>query len=209
MPHETWLELFWTVYFFAGCILNFVLSPVSPEIQSFRGVFVFLYLSTLPRPDFPGSHGARKHYLLVLFWARTLQSFIIIIIIIIITIYVFFPGVYKPYVLELHWWRARPKSLETEFTNITRRHFCYKIAKSPLPFDLRRSQTSVLINSLMKKVWQRRSEICGKTVKTRVPGSSLSSPRPSAAVLVSEHPARSRSFRSLCTVLYFISHWFN
>ena len=29
-----------------------------------------------------------------------------------------------------------------------------KIAKGPLPFDLRRSQTSVLINSLMKKVWQ-------------------------------------------------------
>ena len=60
---------------------------------------------------------------------RALQSFILIILIIllliiIITIYVFFPGVYKPYVLELHWWRARPKSLETEFTNITRRPFC-------------------------------------------------------------------------------------
>ena len=42
----------------------------------------------------------------------------------------------------------------------------------PLPFDLRCSQTSVLINSLMKKVWQRRSEIRVKTVKTRVLGSS-------------------------------------
>ena len=84
-----------------------------------------------------------------------------------------------------------------------------EIAKSPLPFDLRCSQTSVLINSLMKKVWQRRSEIRAKTVKTRVLGSSVSSPLPSATVLVSEHSARSRSFRSLCIVLYFFSQWFN
>ena len=34
----------------------------------------YIHLSTLPRPDFPGSHGAKKHYRLVLFWARALQS---------------------------------------------------------------------------------------------------------------------------------------
>ena len=54
-----------------------------------------------------------------------------------------------------------------------------------------------------KNVWQWRSEIRAKTVKTRVLGSSLSSPLPSAAVLVSDYSARSRSFRSLCIVLYF------
>ena len=104
----TWTAL--NCVFFCGLYFDFVLSPVSPEIQSFLGRFIFLYLSTLPRPDFPGSHGVGKHYLLVLFWARALQSFIIIIIII---SYVFLPGVYKPcndsYVLELHWWRAGPK----------------------------------------------------------------------------------------------------
>ena len=46
------------------------------QIQSsYSGRFIFLHLSTLPRPDFPGSHGAKKHYRLVLFWARALQSF--------------------------------------------------------------------------------------------------------------------------------------
>ena len=48
-----------------------------------------------------------------------------------------------------------------------------------------------------QKVWQRRSEIRTQNGKTRVLGSSVSSPLPSAAVLVSEHSARSRSFRSL------------
>ena len=39
----------------------------------------------------------------------------------------------------------------------------------------------------MKRVWQPRSEIRAKTVKTRVLGSSrLSSSHPSAAILVSE-----------------------
>ena len=50
----------------------------------------------------------------------------------------------------------------------------------------------------MKRVWQPRSEIRAKTVKTRVLGSSLSSSRPSAAILVSERSDRSRSLRSLC-----------
>ena len=36
----------------------------------------------------------------------------------------------------------------------------------------------------MKRVWQPRSEIRAKTVKTRVLGSSLSSSRPSAVILV-------------------------
>ena len=40
------------------------------QIQSFSGHFNFLHLSTLPRSDFPGSQGAKKHHRLVLFrWA--------------------------------------------------------------------------------------------------------------------------------------------
>ena len=38
------------------------------------------------------------------------------------------------------------------------------------------------------EVWQPRSEIRAKTVKTRLLGSSLSSSLPSAAILVSERP---------------------
>ncbi|CAH3109308.1 unnamed protein product, partial [Porites lobata] len=38
----------------------------------------------------------------------------------------------------------------------------------------------------MKRVWEPRSEIRAKTVKTRVLGSSLSSSLPSSAILVSE-----------------------
>ena len=45
----------------------------------------------------------------------------------------------------------------------------------------------------MKRVWPLRSEFRAKTVKTRVLGSSLSSSRPSAAILVSERSDRSRS----------------
>ena len=51
----------------------------------------------------------------------------------------------------------------------------------------------------MKKVWQPRSEIRAKTVKTL--GSSLSLYRPSAAILVFERS--DRSFRSLCIMLIF------
>ena len=69
-PHETWLNLFWSkLCIFCGLYFDFVLSPV------FRR-FVFLHLDTLPRSDFPGSHGAKKHYRLVLFWARAIQSFL-------------------------------------------------------------------------------------------------------------------------------------
>ena len=75
-----------------------------------------------------------------------------------------------------------------------------KIAKSPLPFGLRRSQTSVLINSLMNKVWQLRSEIRAKTVKTRVIGSSLSWPRPNIRLDL--------DLSDLCASCYFFfSHW--
>ena len=42
-------------------------------------------------------------------------------------------------------------------------------------------------------VWKPCSEIRAKTVKTRVLGSSLSSPRPSAAILVSERSDLLRS----------------
>ena len=43
--------------------------------QTFSGRFVFLHLGTLPRSDFPGSHGAKKHYRQALFWARARQNF--------------------------------------------------------------------------------------------------------------------------------------
>ena len=58
-------------------LCSFFCSFTCIPIQSFSGRFFFLHLSTLPRPDFPGSHGAEKHYQLVLFWARALQSFYI------------------------------------------------------------------------------------------------------------------------------------
>ena len=62
-----------------------------------------------------------------------------------------------------------------------------------------------VVIELMNRVWQPRSEIRAETVKTRVLGSSLLSSRPSAAILVSERSDRSRSFRSLCIMLYFSS----
>ena len=49
--HATW-NVTWTVLI---------------QIQSFSRRFIFLHLSTLPRSDFPGSHGVKKHYRLVLF----------------------------------------------------------------------------------------------------------------------------------------------
>ena len=105
-------SILWAVFQFrfSACI----------QIQSFSGHFIFLHLSTLPRPDFPGSHGVRKHYRLVLFWVRVLQSFYF---------YVFFHGICKPcndsYILEVSTNEGPgPKCLETELTNITRRHFC-------------------------------------------------------------------------------------
>ena len=46
--------------------------------------------------------------------------------------------------------------------------------------------TFFVVIERMKRVWQPRSEIRAKTVKTRVLGSSLSSSLPSAAILLSE-----------------------
>ena len=71
--HATWIVT-WTVliqirFRFIACI----------QIQSFSGRFIFLYLSTLQRTNFPGSHGSKKHYRLVLFRARSLHSFLYII----------------------------------------------------------------------------------------------------------------------------------
>ena len=47
-------------------------NPITPQhacipMQSFSGRFIFLHLSTIPRSDFPGSHGAKKHYRLFSF----------------------------------------------------------------------------------------------------------------------------------------------
>ena len=69
-PHGTWLELSWskfnwTVYFFAGCISIRFIACI--QIQSFSGCFIFLHLSTLPRSDFPGTHGAKKNTYLFCF----------------------------------------------------------------------------------------------------------------------------------------------
>ena len=52
-----------------------VLSRVF-KYEAVVSVFFFLHLSILPRSDFPGSHGRKKHYWLVLSWARALQIFI-------------------------------------------------------------------------------------------------------------------------------------
>ena len=81
-------------------------------IQSFSGRFIFLHLSTLQSSDFPGSHGAKKPYRLVMLSARALRSFYFSMFSL-----VFFQGVWKPCI-------AGPKRLQTELTNITRQHFC-------------------------------------------------------------------------------------
>ena len=110
-PHETWLELFWskfswTVYFLQALFQFCFIACI--QIQSFSRHFIFLHLSTLPRSDFPGIQGAKKHYRLVLFWARTIQSF---------CFFMFSFIVYANL-------STSPKRLETELTNITRWHFC-------------------------------------------------------------------------------------
>ena len=108
-PHETWLELFWSnsieLCIFAGCISISFYRLYS--IKSFSGRFIFLHLRTSPRSDFPGSHGAKKHTTdLFCFEHAHFKVFIF---------YVSFHGVYLA---------TSPKRLETELTNITRRHFC-------------------------------------------------------------------------------------
>ena len=79
MPHETWLELFWskfnwTVYFLRAVFRFLFIACI--QIKRFRGRFIFPHLSNLPRSDFPGSHWAKTHYRLALFWARTTKFFI-------------------------------------------------------------------------------------------------------------------------------------
>ena len=68
-----WSKFNWTVYFLRAVFRCRFIACI--QIQSFSGHFIFLHLSTLPRSDCPGSHGAKKHYLL--FWARALKSFLI------------------------------------------------------------------------------------------------------------------------------------
>ena len=77
-PHETWLELFWskfnwTVYFLRAVFRFLFIACI--QIKRFRGRFIFPHLSNLPRSDFPGSHWAKTHYRLALFWARTTKFF--------------------------------------------------------------------------------------------------------------------------------------
>ena len=76
-PHETWLELFWskfnwTVYFLRAVFRFLFIACI--QIKRFRGRFIFPHLSNLPRSDFPGSHWAKTHYRLALFWARARQN---------------------------------------------------------------------------------------------------------------------------------------
>ena len=73
---------------FCGLYFDFVLLPVF-KYKALVGVssssIWVLYQSRI----FPCSHGAKKHHRLVLFWARTLQSFYYFF-------YVFFHGACKP-----------------------------------------------------------------------------------------------------------------
>ena len=89
---------------FAGCISISFSVIACIQRQSCSGRFIFLHLSTLLRSDLSGSHVAKK---LVLFWVRALQSF-------------FFTFFFMAYANLA----TSPKRLETELTNITRRHFC-------------------------------------------------------------------------------------
>ena len=78
-PHEMWLELFWlkfnwTVYF-CGLYFHFCFIACT-QIQSFSVCFIFLRLSTLPRLDFPGTHGLKKHYRLVCFKRAHFKVFV-------------------------------------------------------------------------------------------------------------------------------------
>ena len=78
--HSTWnmtwvlIQIILSCVAFFPAVFRFSCFTCIP-IQSFSGLLFFLHFSTLPRPDFPGSHGAEKHYQLILFWARALQSF--------------------------------------------------------------------------------------------------------------------------------------
>ena len=80
------------------------------QIQSCRGRFIimFLHLSTLPRSDFPGSHGAKKNYRLVFFLSVRTTKFLFF--------YIFFMAYANL--------ATSPKRLETKLANITGRHFC-------------------------------------------------------------------------------------
>ena len=93
---------------FCGLYFDFVLLPVF-KYKALVGVssssIWVLYQSRI----FPCSHGAKKHHRLVLFWARTLQSF-----------YYFFMFSF----MALANLATSPKRQETDLTNITRRHFC-------------------------------------------------------------------------------------
>ena len=78
------------------------------QIQTSSERFIFLRLSTLPRSDFSGCHGAKKHHRLVLFWARALQKFNFLMF-----SFIAYGNL-----------ATSPKRLEIELTNIRRRHFC-------------------------------------------------------------------------------------
>ena len=98
----------WTVYLLRAFFRFRFIARI--QIQSCRGRFIitFLHLSTLPRSNFPGSHGAKKYYRLVFFLACALQNS-----------YFFMFSFMACANLA-----TSPKRLETKLANITRCHFC-------------------------------------------------------------------------------------
>ena len=121
-PHETWLELFWskfnwTVYFLQA-YFDFFLSPV------FKYKALVGDLSSFIRALYQGriflTATEQKRYRLVLLWAHALQSFYFFMFCFmayanLATILTYLNSTYEG---------LGPKHLETELTNITRRHFC-------------------------------------------------------------------------------------
>ena len=119
-PHESFLNCFdpnsIKLCIFFGLYFDFLLSPVF-KYKALVGV-LSSSMSTLPRSDFPGSHGAKKHYRLnVLFWARALQ--------------IFFKCFLSWRMQTLQWFlrtstplmKSQARNVWTELRNITRRHF--------------------------------------------------------------------------------------
>ena len=79
------------------------------QIKSFGGRFIFLHLCTLPRSDFPGSHGTKKTFPICFVLSELTTKF-----------FEFFVFSFMAYGNLA----TSPTRLETELTNITRRHFC-------------------------------------------------------------------------------------
>ena len=100
-----WSKFNWTVYFLRVVFRFRFIACIQRQSCSKR--FIFLHLSTLLRTDFPGCHVAKKTFpTCFVLSARTTKFFF-------------------TFSFMAHANLATsPKRLETELTNITRRHFC-------------------------------------------------------------------------------------